>query len=242
MAMRHHEEAVAPSAAVIRLGLLASLTGQEVEALQLAEHGCLRFSPQREIVVEGTPVRDASIVLSGWACRVRHFADGRRQILGFLLPGDLIGICRQREPVAVTTVFALTDVVICPAPRAEPGKSGLGEAYAVSAALEEAYLFRQIARLGRLSAYERIVDWLLETRDRLRLADLAHGGSFPMPLTQEVLADTLGLTSVHVNRTLQSLRRDQRIEWRNGMVRLVDPEGLAALIDYRPVLVTGRPH
>ncbi len=237
--MRHREETIAPSAAIVRLGLLAPLTGQEVRALELTELGSQRFLPSREIVVEGTPVRDASIILLGWACRVRHFMDGRRQILGFLLPGDLIGICRQREPVAVTTVAALSEVVICPAPHAEPGKGGLAEAYAVSAALEEAYLFRQIARLGRLNAYERIVDWLLETRDRLKLAGLECEGSFPMPLTQEVLADTLGLTSVHVNRTLQTLRRDQRIEWRNGTVRLVDPEGLAALIDYRSVLVTG---
>lgn len=236
--MRHRQESLAHSAAVARLGSLAPLTGQEIQALQLAELGSQRVSPSREIVVEGAPVRDVSIILSGWACRVRHFMDGRRQILGFLLPGDLIGVCRQNEPVAVTTVFALTEVVTCPAPPVVPGENGLAEAYAMSAALEEAYLFRQIARLGRLNAYERIVDWLLETRDRLRLAGLEYDGSFPMPLTQEVLADTLGLTSVHVNRTLQTLRRDRRIEWRGGMVRLVDPEGLAALIDYRPVLVT----
>lgn len=227
------------SSAIARLASLAPLSPPEIEALQEAERTRQRFMPQREIVAEGTPVREAAVLLSGWACRVRQFADGRRQVLSLLLPGDLIGVCRQCHPLAVTTVFTLTEVVLCPAP-STVGRPGLAEAYAVSGALEEAYLFRQIARLGRLSAYERIADWLLEIRDRLTAVGLTDGGRLPMPLTQEVLADALGLTSVHVNRTLQSLRRDGLIEWRGGAVRLTDPAALVALLDYRPVTVTHR--
>jgi CRP-like cAMP-binding protein len=229
------------SSAIARLAALAPLSPPEIEALQEAERTRQCFMPQREIVAEGTPVDEAAILLSGWACRLHQFADGRRQVLSLLLPGDLIDMRRQRDPLAVTTVFALTDVVLCQAPDAT-GRAGLAEAYAVSSALEEAYLFRQIARLGRLSAYERIADWLLEIRDRLTAVGLADGGRLPMPLTQEVLADTLGLTSVHVNRTLQSLRRDGLVEWRGGAVRLIDQAALVALLDYRPVAVTRGRH
>lgn len=229
--------AAMPSSAVARLASLAGLSPPEIDALHEAERSRQRFAPQREIVAEGMPVREAAILLSGWACRVRQFADGRRQVLGLLLPGDLVCMCPQPEPVAVTTILALTEVVLCPAPSAA-GREGLEEAYAVSRALEEAYLFRQIARLGRLSAYERIADWLLEVRDRLAAAGLSDGGRLAMPLTQEVLADTLGLTSVHVNRTLQSLRRDRLIEWRGGVVQLTDAAALERLLDYRPVAVT----
>jgi CRP-like cAMP-binding protein len=227
-----------PSSAIARLASLAPLSDEEMTALRDAERTRHRFAALREIVTEGAPVRDPSIVLSGWACRVRQFPDGRRQILGVLLPGDLIGMCRQSDPLAVTTIFALTEVVLCPAPEAEPG-SPLAEAFALSVALEEAYLFRQIARLGRLSAYERIADWLLEIRDRLAAAGSRERDRLPMPLTQEVLADTLGLTSVHVNRTLQTLRREGLIEWRGGVVQLLEPARLAALLDYRPARVAG---
>jgi CRP-like cAMP-binding protein len=227
------------SPAIARLSSLASLTEDEMDILRVAEKSRQCVPPRGEIVVEGLPVREASIILSGWACRVRHFPDGRRQILGLLLPGDLLGLCRQRDPLAVTNIVALTEVILCPAPDAT-GRDGLAEAYAVSGALDEAYLFRQIARLGRLSAPERIADWLLEIRDRLTIARVADGSSLPMPITQEALADTLGLTSVHVNRTLQTMRRDQLIEWHGGMVRLPEPEALISLIDYSPVAVTRR--
>lgn len=75
-------------------------------------------------------------------------------------------------------------------------------------------------------------------RERLALAGLASDDSLPMPLTQESLADALGLTSVHVNRTLQLMRREGLIDLRSGMARLYDPERLRGLVDYRPARVS----
>jgi CRP-like cAMP-binding protein len=187
---------------------------------------------------EGRAVTEPSILLSGWACRTRIFSDGRRQILSLLLPGDLIGVHRQSRPMAATGITALTDVTLCPAPRPQPDQPGLAEAYARSGAVEEFYLFRQIARLGRLSAYERVLDLLLETRDRLSIVGLGAADGFPMPLTQEALADTLGLTSVHVNRTLQTLRREGLLDLRSGVARLTDIDRLMRMIDYRPAIVS----
>jgi CRP-like cAMP-binding protein len=205
-----------------RLSALAQLTPEDIEAL-------------RELLGEGKPVTQPSIVLSGWAARTRLFSDGRRQILGFLLPGELIGFCSQRDPLATTTISALTEVNLCAAP--QQGSAGLAEAYAFSGALEEFFLFRHIARLGRMSAYERLIDWLLEIRDRLAISGLSVGDSFRVPLTQEALADTLGLTSVHVNRMLQLLRREGLIVSRGGMVRLPDPARLEEIVDYRPAVI-----
>ncbi|WP_232318656.1 Crp/Fnr family transcriptional regulator [Sphingomonas sp. TDK1] len=159
------------------------------------------------------------MVLDGWLGRVRLFSDGRRQILSFLMPGDLIQNSRISQPAAPSTITALCDAIVCSAPLAN--SDGLRDAYAGSAALDEIYLLRHIARLGRMSAYERIHDWLMEMHERLFLAGRASPDNFAMPLTQEVLADALGLTSVHVNRTLQAMRRDNVIEWRSGIVRFV---------------------
>jgi CRP-like cAMP-binding protein len=220
-----------------RLSSLAPLATADLDALRTAERDARKLPARREFVTEGDHVAGARAVLSGWACRVRVLADGRRQILGFVLPGDLIGLCRHSHPIAPTTILAVTEVVTCAIPPAEPG-TGLFEAYARSAALDEHHLLAQITRLGRLSAYERLADWFLETRDRLAIAGLCGADQFTSPMTQEMLADTLGLTSVHVNRMLQALRRDGLISSRSGMVTLPDRPRLAKLIGYKPAAVT----
>lgn len=217
---------------VTRLSRLTSLTPSEIGTLQAAERDQRRFRARRELLREGEPIRERRALLSGWACRQRILSDGRRQILSFLLPGDLIGICQHTNPIASTTVLAITEVVMCPAPAAEAG-SNLSEAYARSAALEELYFLAHITRLGRLNAYERLADWLLEKQDRLALAGLSAADQFALPLTQEMLADALGLTSVHVNRTLQAMRRDGLLTLQGGMISLPDRGRLEKVADYR---------
>jgi CRP-like cAMP-binding protein len=228
------------SAAVTRLSALAALDADELAAIRAAEGSGREVAKFREIMAERQPIAQPNIILAGWACRARIFADGRRQILSFLLPGDLIGFCRHRDPISSTTVTALTRVTLAPAPRPRPERDGAGlaAAYAMSAAIEEYYLLRQIGRLGRLSAHERLLDWLLETRERLLLAGLVTGNSFPMPITQDSLADALGLTAVHVNRTLQALRRDGLLQLQGGYATLPPVERLAALADHRPMQVS----
>ena len=222
---------------IVRLDRLGRLDSDEVSALARAERTSRRSAARREIGAEGAPVREQRAILSGWAFRQRILADGSRQILQFLLPGDLIGMGRQENPLAVTSIAAVTEVVTCQVPAAAPG-SGLSRAYAMNDAYEEFFLLGQITRLGRLDAMSRMADWLLETHDRLRLAGLCDGDTFAMPLTQEVLADCLGLTSVHVNRTLQAMRRNDLLQGKAGVVTLPDRERLEKMIDYRPVRVS----
>ena len=92
-----------------------------------------------------------------------------------------------------------------------------------------------IVRLGRQTAYERMVHLMLEFHHRLQIAGLATNDSFPMPLTQEVMADSLGLSVVHVNRTLQQVRRDGLLEIRSGQVKLLDLKLMQAVADWVPV-------
>lgn len=135
-------------------------------------------------------------------------------------------------------ITAITEVTLCHVPPHAQAGPGLRTAYAMSRALEEVYLFRQIARLGRLSAYERFVDWVTEMRERLSLVGLASPHGFPVPLTQELMADALGLTSVHVNRTLQLMKREGLMEMRSGYLTLTDPQRLGQLADCRPTVVS----
>lgn len=229
---------VAGQPALTRLAALAALDVIAIKALQDAIGGARFVRARRELVAEGSPAQRLLIV-SGWAARVRQLADGRRQLLGILLPGDLIGNCRHPEPLAMSTVTAMSDVSVCVAPPASVSPS-LDEAYAISHAYEEAYLLAQITRLGRLNAQERIGDFLLELSERLEMSGLAQGGSFELPLTQETLADALGLTSVHVNRMLQLSRKEGDLVLHGGRLTLPNSAMLAHKVGRSPVRVTGR--
>lgn len=214
-----------PAPAVRRLAALHRLDERARELLDRAVERRRLFPARREVVREGQPVDGPLLILSGWAARVRHLHDGRRQLLSFLLPGDLIGNCRQRSAVSVSTVVTLTEAATCAAPPASASPA-LAEAYALSAAAEEAQLLQQIARLGRMSAEERLLDLLLEFRERLDQAGLAAPDGFALPLTQETLADATGLTSVHVNRMLQQLRRQGDIVLKGSGLTLRDVKHL----------------
>jgi CRP-like cAMP-binding protein len=218
---------------VARLTALAPLSDADVAVIASAARTARTLPARREITPESLAGIGARMLVWGWAARVRWYPDGRGQVLHLLLPGDLI----EAEEIGdtFTNLFALTQLSLAAAPAAEES-AGLAAAYRRSAGLTQHSLLRQIARLGRLDAYERMADLLLELHERLEIAGLKDGDQFPLPLTQEVLADCLGLTSVHVNRTLQSMRRQGVLEMRGSMARLLDADGLRSLVDYRPLL------
>ena len=223
--------------AIRRLSHMASLDPADRAAILGAMEHRRRLTPRRELQSEGRAIVGPILITEGWAARMRLLADGRRQFLSFLLPGDVIGMCHHSRPRAVSTVVALTEVGYCPAPSAA-NLPGLAEAYAVSQAMEEGYLLYHIVRLGRLNAQDRIADLMLELQERLDLAGLADRNGFVFPLTQEILADSLGLTSVHVNRMLQSLKKNGDLESRNGYMSIPDPRSLTAKIGRVPLRVT----
>ena len=220
-----------------RLSRLVALGDADMAAIAAAEREQRRWQARREILGEGEPIRDRRAILSGWACRQRILPDGQRQILGFLLPGDLIGMCRHPDPLAPTSIMAVGEVVTCTVPD-EKSRSNLSTAYALSGALDEYYLLAQVTRLGRMTAAERLLDWVLETYDRLALVDLARDDRMPAPITQEFLADTLGLTSVHINRTLNALRREGLLTSSGGTIGIADRVRLAKMVGYQPARVT----
>lgn len=233
--------------ALLRLSRLAPLGPEDRATITRAIDAAQVTRAHREILVERREIRGPRLIVGGWAARVRTLVDGRRQFLSFLLPGDLIGLCHHPRPLALTTVVALTDVAHCPAPHdtapqdAAPQDAAgatIKEAYARSQAMEAAYLLAQITRLGRMTAQERIADLFLELHERLTLAGLTRGTAFELPLTQESLGDALGLTAVHVNRTLQTLRRSGDIDMAGRQVTLRDPAALARSVGRSPIRVS----
>jgi len=219
---------------------LAPISDREA-ALVLSMGGQRQTQPAgAELFGEGHLVGRPKVLLSGWAARCRVMPDGRRQIFTFVVPGDAIGLCHRPEPAAQSTTVALTKTLIADASALaeaafERGSEyeGLAAAVSVASTLDEASLLDHIVRLGRQTAYERMAHLFLELRWRLAAVGLGTEHKFPLPLTQEVLADALGLSIVHVNRTLQQLRREGLLEMRSGSVELYKPDVLIAAADFR---------
>lgn len=168
------------------------------------------------------------VIMAGWACRMRQLADGRRQIVELLAPGDIVGVTPGVE--AVSEVMALTPVKAVEADEfrratvsCDDGRSTIRKAVSAAARTSEMFVVHSTVRLGRQTAYERIAHLLLELDWRLAHRGLSANNAFKLPLTQEMLGDALGLSVVHVNRTLQQMRRENTLEFALGQVRLLQP-------------------
>jgi CRP-like cAMP-binding protein len=220
-----------------RLRAYSALSEAEQEFLRTLMDRRERVPAGEELVPDGGLADPPRFILSGWACRQRVLSDGRRQIFSFLLPGDSIGL-RTRASAELAPICTLTAVeVVAADPVLEAIRSGrapgLARAVAAAEVAEQALILDQMVRLGRQTAYERVAHFLLELQNRLEVAGLGDGQRFPLPLTQEILADALGLSIVHVNRTLQQLRREGLIELRSGVAILLQRDTLLRIADYR---------
>ena len=226
------------NAVSLRMGHLARLSLRETEILHDLPRTARHYPAQTELRVEGR-VQAPLMLLSGWACYQRILRDGRRQIIHLIVPGDAIGSLAYPLMPATMAALALTPVVVTdatPLLRAsdEVGLpfSGFAEALAATVRAEEDGLYNQVVRLGGQTAYERFVHLFLELHDRLQKVSLADGNGFSMPLTQHLLADALGLSVIHVNRTLRQVRQDRLLEMRRNWVTLLQLDGMRVLADW----------
>ncbi len=196
--------------------------------------------PRVDIVEEGEDPRAVNVVLSGWACRYRQFEDGRRQIISILLPGDCcdphIYLLDRRDHA----IAALTQVAMARIPGPSMAELTLRSPALALAFHREALAGTAIQRewtvsLGRRSGAERLAHLFCELHARLAAVGLADETSCPMPLTQPDLADALGQTTVHINRTLQDLRAARLLTLKGRRLTVLDPDGLRHLAKFDPL-------
>jgi len=230
---------------VNRFNRLAPLSEQECSVLRLIE-GRAKHTHQADslLLTARTEIRAPHFIVTGWAARVQKLKDGRRQIIGILLPGDAIGLSLRKSPLSLASVLALTPMRTVSAPEITAAWSerdrvpGLSAALDLAAAEEEFFMIGQVVRLGRQPAYERIANWFMELEYRLSCRGLSNSGAFPFPLKQETVADAVGLSNVHVNRTLQQMRREGRIELARGRLSLLDREALRNAGEFNPPVLS----
>ena len=210
-----------------------SLQGDDVERVRAFWRRVERY-PAGVQVGSGGPERHRQLVIvSGWACELRILPDGRRQIFGYLLPGDTVDTQATCD-LGARGVVALTHVQVVVAPDPASEDPATTEARTRAIWRREERLYDHMVRMGRLTARERILHLLLELCERLEAVGLVRADSFKVPLTQELFADTLGLSVVHINRTLKALRKEGCITLKSGAVTLHNRSRLAEACCYQP--------
>lgn len=217
----------------------AALDDADRAALLALPHTIRRLSAHDFIVHEGDKPAYSCVLLSGFAVRHKIAGNGGRQILSLHMAGDLVDLQNSLLDVADHNVQAIGRVEAAYIP-IEAIKAIAADHPAVGKAmwretLVEASIFREwILNIGRRDARTRTAHFLCETALRLEAAGLSTAGQFELPVTQEHLGDILGLTGVHVNRTLQALSADGLVERRQRSVTIRDWDRLAATGDFDP--------
>ena len=201
-------------------------------------HGSRRqIDRHRDIIAQGRPYRSVFILCSGFVWRYKILPDGKRQLLSFGLPGDLIGFPASFFENAVNATGSLTDVVVATVPFAAfydlfARFPRVAVALYWMAAREAAIYGEHIVDIGRRSAYERLAHLILELLTRLRSVGLADELSYVLPLTQELIADVLGLSGPHVSRMLRSMREEGLVTIEDHRLTVMDLELLTQLAGF----------
>lgn len=232
--------------------LFVPFTAEELAFMMRFKTGELIVAPGTTLLMEGATSPQLYTVFSGMGTRYTTLENGRRQVINFIFPGDFIGLQATLMGEMKHSVDASTPMVLCVFRRSDLWnlfRAQPDRAYDLTwiAAVEEHFLGETIATLGQRDAAQRIAWAFMRIVNRLRALGLAksrgNGVTVPLPFRQQDLADALGLSLVHTNKTLARLRDSGVAGWSGGILRVADTGELARIAmveprreDRRPVL------
>ena len=228
-----------PEHLIRKLEHFTELSAADKQALRSTAERPRQIGPRQDIIREGDDPRHVNLILEGWACRYKQLEDGRRQIIAFFLPGDLCD----------THVYVLREMdhsigALSPLRYVEIDRQKLEAATSEHARLAHALWWDTLVtaavqrewtvNLGQRDAVERLGHLFCELFTRLRGIGLTEGDTCPMPVNQQQLGDAMGVTSVHVNRSLQELRGNDLIVLKRRQLTIPDFDALQAFSLFNP--------
>ncbi len=210
-----------------------ALSEEELGALASLSVSASYYEPHTIITQEGDTDHRIFIIHSGWGCIHRDLPNGERQIIDTPLLSDMIGI-RGGDGPSSNSFSSITGLSVFEIPhhtlgRALNYKPVLGRILARAVARQNAIAVEHLINVGRRSALERAAHFMLELGERLAMFGASTSAGYECPLTQDELADVLGLTKIHINRTLRELRERDLLVFRNGHVEIVNRSKLVKL-------------
>src|SRR4029450_5845420 len=213
---------------------LRQFSAEELAFVKTFKVDELRVEAGASFLREGTRSEYLYSVLSGWAFRYKMLDDGRRQILNYALPADMLGLQGALMNEMEHSVEALTPLVLCVFPRAKlwdlySRLPSLAFDVTWLAAREEQLIDEHLVSLGRRTALERVAYLLLHLFVRAEEAGLVKNRSIQFPFTQQHLADTLGMSLVHTNKTLKRLFLTKTVQWKDRVFEIIDRTALVGI-------------
>ena len=209
---------------------LREFSAEELAFVKTLKVDELRVDAGASFLTEGARSEYLYTVLTGWAFRYKMLDDGRRQILNYALPADMLGLQGALMHEMEHSVEALTPLVLCVfhARNWDLYSRLPSLAFDITwlAAREEQLIDEHLLSLGRRTALERAAYLLLHLFVRAEEAGLVKNGSIQFPFTQQHLADTLGMSLVHTNKTLKRLFFSKAVRWKDRVFEIVDRAAL----------------
>lgn len=213
------------------------LSKAEVGALTIATAYPKPYRPRQDIIREGDRPGPVLVMLDGWACRYKILPNGTRQVLAYLMPGDAcdlhIGLLAEMDH----SIMTICPSIVAAIPRAEIDAimdryRGIAKAMYIAQLVDEGTMRAWITSMGRRSSVERVAHLMCELYLRARNIGLADEDRLELPLSQAILADSLGMTSVHLNRVLKQLREHGVMLISRGSLTITDPAKLVQIAGF----------
>ena len=222
-----------------KIEAFTKLSADDRQALNAVSQNVRYVDSRRDLIAEGDKPKYVHLILDGWGARDKTLPDGKRQIVSLFLPGDFcdvnVYILKQMDH-SIGAITRLKVAMITPdeMSRLTHERPRVTQALWWHELVTTAIQREWTLNLGQRTAYERLGHLLVELYLRLRTVGLASNGRCDFPLTQNDLGDATGLTPVHVNRTLQELRRDGLIELERRHLHILDIERLKSVSMFNP--------
>lgn len=222
---------------LMKLNVRDRLSAEEEAALRALPAVTKDVPADKTIIRAGEDLNESTLLLDGLMCRYKDLRNGSRQISELHVAGDFVDLHSFTLKRLDHNIMALTPCRIALVPhdrlkRITEDHPHLTRLLWFSTNLDASIHREWVLSLGRRTALARTAHFLCELYVRLGLVGLTDGLSFPLGLTQVDLAECLGLTSVHVNRTLKVLREQGLVEFRNGVVTIADLKGLERVAEF----------
>lgn len=222
-----------------RLEGYSPLSEEERLALASAVSAERNFAAREDLVHERRGVEGVYVILDGFACRYKLLPDGRRQIVGFLLPGeacDMRVFMLKRMDHSIGALGPVRAAVMSPTAVAAliDHHPRLARTFWWRTMVEDSTTREWVVNVGYRSAFQRVAHLLCEVFWRLEAVGLTQGNECRFPLTQTELGDSVALSSVHVNRTLMYMRRANLVRLHGGTLHLLDRRALESAAGFDP--------
>src|SRR5277367_5752255 len=222
-----------------KLSNFTALSEEESKAVADCCKDVREVGAREDVIAQGDRTGGVKLLLEGFACRYKTLEDGRRQIVAYFVPGDLcdlrVFILKRMDhsigAIAPSRIATIAPDNVLKLMHTYPT---LTRALWWSTLVEEAIAREWIVNVGQRNALERMAHLFCELLYRFRAVGLNQGLSCTLPLTQVELAETLGLSAVHVNRTLQELRRQKLITLDGGTLTIEDVDRLMQVTLFNP--------